>query len=254
MQLHTVKGYIQSIYIAEYAQGVMLLDGCCRADVGTVLRFVRDELKRPVTDLRLVMVTHMHPDHAGGAHRLRQLTGCVVATGYTERSWYQGVDGWLMHLSDIFLGLWMANRMGRPLKNIWYERTLRPDLVVADGDNLPQFPEWSVVATPGHTNGDISLWHQPSHRIYVADLIIKVRDDYRTPWPIFYPNRYRDSVAKVEQMQPAAVLLAHGGEIATEPHHRCFAVETPKVPKTHWRAIKLKFQNSLSRSEHAEHK
>lgn len=76
MQLHRIQGYIQTMYLAEYPDKLMLLDGASRADIPHLEDFIEHQLHRPFSDLKLVVVTHMHPDHAGGAHRLRDLTGC----------------------------------------------------------------------------------------------------------------------------------------------------------------------------------
>lgn len=248
MQLHTLKGYIQNIYLVEYPQGLLLLDGCCRADVSSVLEFIRHTLKRPVQDLKLITVTHMHPDHAGGAHTLRKLTGCQIATGDAERAWYRGLHGRTMHLTDIALTWYVARRQGKKMKHLWYSPILKPDVILHDGDTLPGFDDWQVLETQGHTNGDISLWHRPTHRVYVADLMVKVRQNFITPWPIFHPNRYRKSVAKIRDLKPDWVLLAHGGELDTRDGHPCFDVHTPQQPRTHWRATKYRLKRVLQRS------
>ena len=248
MQLHTLKGYIQNIYLVEYPHGLLLLDGCCRCDIPTITRFIRETLQRPLTDLKLVVVTHMHPDHAGAAHALRKLSGCRVATGVADKPWYAGPSGRLMHLTDVLLSWYVAHRTGKPIKNMWYAPVLRPDCVLADQQTLPGFPEWRVYETHGHTDRDISLLHEPTHRIYVADLIVKVRDKFITPFPLFHPNRYRESIARVTALAPHYVLLAHGGELQTTPDHPCFAVHTPALPRTHWRAVKYRFRQMLQRS------
>jgi len=67
MKLHQIQGYIQSIYLAEYPHKLLLLDGACRADVETISYFITGSLKRPLSHLKLVVSTHMHPDHAGAA-------------------------------------------------------------------------------------------------------------------------------------------------------------------------------------------
>ncbi|MGO3083055.1 MAG: MBL fold metallo-hydrolase, partial [Psychrobacter celer] len=54
-----LDGYIQSIYLAVYANKLLLLDGCCRADVPMVLAYITDTLQRPISQLKVVMVTHM---------------------------------------------------------------------------------------------------------------------------------------------------------------------------------------------------
>jgi glyoxylase-like metal-dependent hydrolase (beta-lactamase superfamily II) len=248
MQIHTLKGYIQSIYLVEYNHGLLLLDGCCRGDVQTVCDFITETLKRPLSDLKRIVVTHMHPDHAGGAHALRKRTGCSVATGVSDRPWYQGLEGRVMHATDILLGYYMAKRLGKPYRMLWYPRFLKADEVLREGDTVPGFDEWKILETHGHTNGDISLWHRPSHRVYVGDLIVKVRQNFITPWPIFHPNRYRSSVEKIRTLSPDYLLLAHGGEIVTHPDHPCFEVHTPRLPRTHWRALKYRVKRLIART------
>ncbi|GAL18846.1 Zn-dependent hydrolase [Vibrio maritimus] len=43
MKIHQISGYIQQIYLAEYPEKLLLLDGASRADVGTILRYIRDD-------------------------------------------------------------------------------------------------------------------------------------------------------------------------------------------------------------------
>jgi glyoxylase-like metal-dependent hydrolase (beta-lactamase superfamily II) len=131
---------------------------------------------------------------------------------------------------------------------LWYPRFLKADEVLREGDTVPGFDEWKILETHGHTNGDISLWHTPTHRVYVGDLIVKVRQNFITPWPIFHPNRYRSSVEKIRTLSPDYLLLAHGGEIVTHPDHPCFDVHTPRLPRTHWRALKYRVKRLIART------
>ncbi|MCS4306858.1 glyoxylase-like metal-dependent hydrolase (beta-lactamase superfamily II) [Rheinheimera pacifica] len=94
MQLHIIPGYIQNIYLVQDAAGLLLLDGCSRADVSTVCDFISKKLALPLTALKLVVVTHMHPDHAGGAHLLRRKTGASIACHPKACLWYSG--GWVV--------------------------------------------------------------------------------------------------------------------------------------------------------------
>jgi hypothetical protein len=70
IKLHKLDGYIQTILLAEYTDKLLLLDGCSRADVSLIKHFITDTLQRPLTELQLVVVTHMPPAHAGAAHKL----------------------------------------------------------------------------------------------------------------------------------------------------------------------------------------
>ncbi|HAS6167736.1 TPA: MBL fold metallo-hydrolase [Vibrio vulnificus] len=243
VQLHTIKGYIQIMYLVEYADKLLLLDGASRADIPYLRRFIEQDLGRSFGDLKVVVVTHMHPDHAGGAHRLRQLTGCQVVAANRDLDWYHGVDGWLMHLTDLLLAAWMANRLKKPWRNLWYSRALNPDHKLNDGECIPEFPEWVVLETPGHTDRDLSVYHAEKGILYVADLMVEVKRKLIAPFPIFHPNKYRASLERVFHMQPTTLLLAHGGErkfdLAAYQH---ILDTTPQRPVTHWRVTKIKLR------------
>lgn len=243
MEIRQIQGYIQSIYFAVYHDKILLLDGCCKADINQIERFITQELKRPIEQLKAVVVTHMHPDHAGAANTLKKRFGCKIISGFAEGEWYSGIDGWLMYLSDILLTLWVANRLNKKRKHIWYLPKLKADYLLKNDDVIPGFEDWKVIETQGHTDRDISLFHLPTRKVYVADLAVKVKDKFIPPFPIFYPNRYRKSLEKIEQLKPSSVILAHGGEVSVTHKEYLYLVSlAPKVPLTHWRATKAKLK------------
>lgn len=252
MKLHQIEGYIQDIWLAEEAHGLMLLDGASRADVETVCRYIKEALKRPVTDLKIVVVTHMHPDHAGGARALRQICQAKIVSANVPGQWYRGFDGLLMHLTDILLAHWVAGRMKKKRRLIWYSPFITPDIALNDGDCIPEFEDWKVLFTQGHTDRDISLWHKPSHRIYVADLIVKVKKRFIPPYPVFYPNRYKKSLRRIMSLEPNSILLAHGGEVRPSVSEFAFLCQkAPDIPATHWRSVKNKLARIVGLSQPA---
>ena len=247
MTLYEFDGYIQSIYLVEYPHGLLLLDGACRADVSTICNFIEDTLQRPLSDLKLVVSTHMHPDHAGAATKLRELTGCKIAAGVANKHWYTGLDGVLMYLTDMALTRWVAGKKGKQTENIWYPRKLVPDIYLQDGQLLPEFEDWQVVTTHGHTDRDISLYHKETSKIYVADLIVIVKGQYAPPFPVFHPNRYKASLKKVQQLNVETIVLAHGGEKQiSDQQWQQLLTKAPPNPATHWRSAKRKLIKAFS--------
>ena len=239
MKLHFIEGYIQTIFLAEYPDKLMLLDGCSRADIQNVLQFITDDLSRPISDLKLIVVTHMHPDHAGAAHKLRDKTGCKIATANVDGQWYGGLSGIAMHLTDIVLTHWVASKHKKSKKWLWYDRKLKADFKLDHGQCLPFFSEWRVLASTGHTDRDISLQHTPSNRIYVADLIVAVKGRFISPYPIFYPEIYKKSVQDIANLKPNSVILAHGGEVQlNDREFEGVISHAPNTPKTYLRSLK----------------
>lgn len=236
-----LEGYIQSTYLAIYPDKILLLDGGCRPDVAMVLNYITIHLQRPITDLKVVMVTHMHPDHAGGAHKFREQTGCLVVSADKQQQWYSGFGGRAMHLVDINLAHYVAKRQGRSPKNLYYPAHLNPDIRVRDGDVVPEFEEWQVLETPGHTDRDLSLFHVPSRQVYTADLIIKLRHKFVAPFPIYDPKVYIESLQRIKRLNPSNVMMAHGGELVIdEATFDSLIIQAPKQPRTIKDTIKHK--------------
>ncbi|USD65478.1 MBL fold metallo-hydrolase [Vibrio sp. SCSIO 43136] len=241
MKLHTIPGHIQSIYLAEYPDKLLLLDGGCRADIEPLVAYIENELGRSIHDLKAVVVTHMHPDHAGAANMLRQRYGTKIIAGDQPGQWYQGVAGILMHWMDLLLATYVASRKGSRFKNLWYSRHLFPDIKLGDGEVIPEFEDWQVWHTVGHTDRDLTLCHQPTRLLYVADLIVALKHKYVAPFPVFLPHQYRYSLKRVYEYQPQTLLLAHQGEMAFDQEaYEGLLKSSPRFRVTHWWVIRTK--------------
>jgi glyoxylase-like metal-dependent hydrolase (beta-lactamase superfamily II) len=213
-------------------------------------KFITVELARSLSDLKLLVVTHMHPDHAGAAHKLRTLTQCKIASANMPKQWYAGLAGRFSHLVDIGLAAWVATRLEKPKRNLWYSPHLQADYLLNDQDLLPGFEDWSVLTTPGHTDRDLSVLHQPSKRIYVADLMVKVKNRFIPPIPVNFPEQYRLSIKAIQALTPDSVMLAHGGEVSlTEADYEHILTVTPTKPFTIWTPAKNKLHRLLMRKK-----
>ncbi|MEN2751625.1 MBL fold metallo-hydrolase [Psychrobacter sp. FBL11] len=236
-----LEGYIQSMYLAVYPDKIMLLDGGCRPDVVLVLDYIKTTLQRPIKDLKVVVVTHMHPDHAGGAHKFREATGCIIVSADKDNQWYKGIAGRTMHVVDMSLAQYVAKRQGRPPKNLYYPAHLKPDITVKGKDHIPGFEEWQVIETPGHTDRDLSLFHMPSRQVYTADLIIKLRHKFVAPFPIYDPKIYIQSLQRIKDLKPSIVMMAHGRQLPIdEATFDMLIAQAPKEPRTVKDTIKHK--------------
>jgi len=222
MQIHHIEGYIQTILLVEYPDKLLLLDGGCRCDVPVIKTFITETLQREMSDLKLILVSHMHPDHAGGAHLLRKRFGCKIASVGFEQQWYQGFKGRIAHAIDVMLALYVARRKGKKLQNIYYHPYLKPDIILHDETYVPDFSDWKVYLTPGHTDRDLSFLHQPSQQMYVGDMILKLKNRFTSPFPIYQPDVYKQSLNKLLQLNITKILMAHDGytEISREDIQR----------------------------------
>jgi len=247
MKIHTIPGYIQTIYLAVYEHKILLLDGCCKPDVKLIQDYIVNTLHRPIEQLKAVVVTHEHPDHCGGANRFRKYFGCKIVSGINKGNWYGSVSGFAMYLTDLMLAKWMAKRLGKGNKSVAFWPQITPCIRLKDGEAIPEFEDWTVIYTPGHTDRDISLFHKSTKTVYVADLAVKVKNKFIPPFPIFYPEKYKQSLRKIEKLAPKQVALAHGGFVNIS-HSEYFHLMTkaPTRAITHWFVVKTKLKQYLA--------
>lgn len=213
MKLHIFKGYITNLFIAEYSHGLLLLDGASPADLKVIEEFCREKLNRPVSDIKLAVVTHMHPDHSGAAPLLRKKYGTKIAGYKNIDLWYSGVTGWMQHFMDCVMAQIVASRQGTKIRRVFSKRITKPDILLEDGDILPFFPDWSALYTPGHTTHDIALYHAGKKMLYCGDSIIEVRNKLYLPLPVIYKESMRSSYEKMALFDVETILLPHGNVI-----------------------------------------
>jgi hydroxyacylglutathione hydrolase len=119
-------------------------------------------------DIRLIIVTHAHTDHAGSAARMRQLSGAPILAHKDDADFYSRKEP---------MTYCPATRFGRffiktPLPHQPYEGFV-PDIMMTDGDavNLLDFGvEGQVRHTGGHTPGSIAV-ELASNDALVGDLV-----------------------------------------------------------------------------------
>ncbi len=227
-KIHHLNGYIQSLYIVEYADKLLLLDGGSRGDVNRIEYFITDTLKREMSDLKLIIVTHLHPDHAGAAPHLRRKFNIPIA-GHPELDyWYSGFWGTIQHIMDTLFAWYVAFKSRNKYKRMWYQRSLKPDYELCDGQSLPDFSDWEVLCTPGHTTHDISIYHKEDKIIYIGDLAIKLDGKFNLPFPVALPEVMLESLNKVSNIEINEILFAHGG-IVNEDSQKVFSTVISKL-------------------------
>ena len=232
--IYPIAAYIETLFLVEYAHGLLLLDGGCRCDVKQITDFIEQELRRPISDLKLMVITHPHPDHSGAAPQLQRQYRIPIAASPTVNDWYTGFDGWMTQKVDIALTYYVARKMQKPLKHLRFPRTIQIDYPLREGETLPRFPDWQLWRTAGHTVVDTSVVNLDASVAYVADVLIGLGTRYSLPYPISDPVQYRATLERFKNANLNTLLLAHHGrhEIDNAIWEQLIA-QIPSRPKNH---------------------
>lgn len=140
---------------------------------------VIDALERDRRKLKLVLVTHAHPDHIGGVEAVRaRYRVPVAAHAFTAQS-------------------------------------VRCDFTLADDDWVPLVPgvgDWSlrVLHTPGHDPGHLCFFHPRTGGLLSGDHVTGGRGTVIIDPPAGDMTAYLDSLRRLESMPLARLFPAHG--------------------------------------------
>ncbi len=212
--IYEIPGYISSLFLVEKDGSFLLLDAGCSCDFKRIKLFLERKGK-DLKDLKLVVVTHMHPDHSGAVKYFKK-NGIPVASTEGAYRWYRGIGGFLQHKIDTLLAQFSARRKQNILEPVNYKRIFYPDFILKNGDTLPYFEDWKVIFTPGHTLYDIVLYNEKEGILYLADLILKIDEKFVLPFPIIFPQLMGKSLDKIKEYKFDTLLFAHGGILEKE--------------------------------------
>jgi len=119
-------------------------------------------------DIKLIIVTHAHPDHAGAAARLRELSGAPVLAHRDDIDFFMRRKEWTYCPTGWFGRFFIKT----PLPYTPYT-AFQPDILMEGGETMDLAPfgvEGIVSHTAGHTDGSIAV-ELESKDALVGDLI-----------------------------------------------------------------------------------
>ncbi|MGH3413697.1 MAG: MBL fold metallo-hydrolase [Marmoricola sp.] len=214
-----VKDYVNSFAFVDDDGSVTLVDTGLKKAPARIVAGLAVMGKHP-QDVQRILLTHVHPDHAGGAAEMARSTGASVGVHPDDRD--SAVRGRRQQQPDqrYLLGRLFA-RLPQPEHEF---EPFTPDEPLADGEVLPVAGGLRVVHTPGHSPGHVSFLHEPSRTLITGDAMFNVdllrglRISPRVLCSDFALTR--KTVHRLAELDYDVAAFTHGTAITDNPRER----------------------------------
>jgi glyoxylase-like metal-dependent hydrolase (beta-lactamase superfamily II) len=224
--VHLIKPVFGQVYVWQDGSQLTMVDTGVPGSQGD-LSAAFAELGYRRGDLRRVIITHGHEDHAGSAAAVRQWGDVEVLAHRDDVATIRGERA-------------RAHPTLTPAERPLFDQVtatmpvLPPcavDTELIDGDTIDFGQGAHIIATPGHTDGGIAIW-LPAHRVLFTGDIVANGSSGLLLGP-FNTDRAqaRESVVRLAQTPADVVGFGHGDPLVDD------------VGATAWRALGLRCQH-----------
>ncbi len=203
--VHIVPGTrLSRIYLIEDKDALTLIDAGLPGSARRVFEYI-ERIGRRREELARILMTHNHPDHAGGAPKICADGKTHVSAHPHDAPARRGVGHSLAYMG-------VFNALDLPLP---FLRRVSVSRLIGDGDVIPVAGGMRVIHTPGHTPGSVCFLLQEQSLLFSGDTIFS--DGRRVSRSIPFPGsdaaRYKQSLERLAGMRFDILCGGHGAPL-----------------------------------------
>lgn len=197
-----------NVYLIQGEESI-LVDAGFPGHAEKIFKMILERNINP-SEIALILLTHGHIDHYGGAAALREMTNAPVAIHREDASAL--VEG--VYADSPPNGLF--GEVFKRIIRLHHTVPFRPDILLEDRFSLTDYGvDGEVIHTPGHTRGSASIVLSNGAAI-VGDLIIGFSSKNPRYHFLCDKEEVTSSIRKVMGFSPNIIYPGHGGPFTSE--------------------------------------
>jgi hydroxyacylglutathione hydrolase len=183
IDLFTNRAYL----IAE--ERLTLIDTGMPFQAGRIERFITSIGRNP-HDLDLIILTHHHIDHRGSARALKRSTGAKIAAHTDDIPYIEGT-----HRSFTGPYPWWVRSLLFLTELLFQRERITVDIPLKNKEMIDNL---TVIHTPGHTEGSISLLHKKKRILFCGDTVPYTLGKLKKPNP--YTKNHEEEFTSIREL------------------------------------------------------
>lgn len=231
-----------NVYLVRLDNGYLLIDCGMETDACfSAWESVREGMGLKWSDIRQILLTHIHPDHMGLAHKLLRLTGASLLLHHADARLLAEVsetEKYRMWQDKVLQSAGVPQKLiamiTKSLASVQHSfHRLAPNVMLEGCERIPAgIGNLEVIWTPGHSPGHVCLYNRAHRVLFSGDHML----EHITPNIGWQPGRdalgeFLSSLDRIAQLEVDLVLPSHGAPFTghrewvrkTQEHHaeRC---------------------------------
>jgi len=152
-----IPRFVNVIFI--FSDKITLIDTGVKGSEKLIFDYIRQN-KRDFSEIESVILSHSHPDHIGGAAKIRELTGCRILAHRAEKEWIENIE---------------LQNSQRPVPGFFnlVDTSVKIDDFLTNDQELPieEGLTLKILHSPGHSKGSLNVLFKENKILFTADSI-----------------------------------------------------------------------------------
>ncbi len=209
------SGKFVNAYAIVRDNGVLIIDTATPGKADNLIKEL-ESINVKLSDIKAIVITHAHPDHAGSCNALIDKSQTKLYIHKYDR--------------DVLLGKVpppkprnFLQKLSAFMSKHFFKYTPPGDAIPLDEDSAIQgFEDLKIIHTPGHTPGSLSILDVEDDILFCGDAINNRSNRLTGPNKLFTVNTEQawHSVAKLGALKFKTLCPGHGTWIAEDAQHK----------------------------------
>lgn len=214
--IYIKRFYYFNVYVIRGKNGDILID------TGFICMKKRIKKWLDQFNIKLIILTHVHVDHAWNVAYLKKIYNCEVAIGELD---LDNIDNKNIKAKPLSKKFTLWTKLMNWGMNKFIPKEYEIDYLLKDNEIINKYGlKLKIISLPGHTNGSIGIKYK--EYLFIGDALVNRGKKVSLAFQNQNNIKAKESVTRILKEKPTIVFVGHDKEITSEKLYYSFKDNT----------------------------